>query len=62
MYVCMYVRWPTCEKCLYTQHLFRETIRLNETITMKAVRATIKNDEKLKKLGSIKGMIKKMVD
>ena len=29
---------------------------------MKAVRATIKNDEKLKKLGSIEGMIKKMVD
>ena len=29
---------------------------------MKAVRATIENDEKLKKLGSIEGMIKKMVD
>ena len=52
----------TEEEKRYTQHLFRETIRLNETITMKAVRATIKNDEKLKKLGSIEGMIKKMVD
>ena len=52
----------TEEEKQYSQHLFRETIRLNETITMKAVRATIKNDEKLKKLGSIEGMIKKMVD
>ena len=56
------IRPLTEEEKRYTQYLFRETIRLNKTITMKAVRETIKNDEKLKKLGSIEGMIKKMVD
>ena len=54
--------WITEEQKKYTQHLFRETICLNETITMKDVRKTIKNDDKLKELGSIEGMIKKMVD
>lgn len=54
-------RWPlTEEEKKYTKHLFRETIHLNGTTTMKAVREAIKNDDKLKKLGSIEGRIKKM--